>query len=104
LDYLFAECIRAWRASSKSTSKDDLSKTSKTCPLCRTASKFIVPSSLFPRPSKEAEPFNADGKNPLKDAIMSKYLSRLRNIPCRYFEESIKRICDVLSGELRCTF
>ena len=58
-----------------------MSKTSKTCPLCRVRSKFIIPSSVFPRPVGEA-PDEGEKVNPAKDAIIAAYLAKLKTIPC----------------------
>ncbi|EDN09551.1 predicted protein [Histoplasma mississippiense (nom. inval.)] len=85
----------------------------KTCPLCRTKSEYVVPSSVFPTPPQAAtdtagttsggtgtaddsarklEPGSVNGAgNPAKAKIIDKYLARLKATPCRYFEDSIKR-------------
>ena len=76
--------------------------------MCRVRSEFIVPSSVFPTPpdSTELAPEAADDteagqeqdasqpskpKNPAKEEIINAYLDRLKNIPCKYFEEGVKR-------------
>ncbi|KAI5837869.1 hypothetical protein DFP73DRAFT_531574 [Morchella snyderi] len=87
-DHIFClSCIRSWRSSSSSNNNapsvfspgapDDLHKTSKTCPLCRVRSKFIVPSSVLPTANS-------------KEIIVQRYLEKLTTIPCRYFHDSLK--------------
>ncbi|KAH0611909.1 uncharacterized protein H6S33_009961 [Morchella sextelata] len=87
-DHVFClSCIRSWRSSGSSNNNapspfppgapDDLHKTSKTCPLCRVRSKFIVPSSILPTAAS-------------KEIIVQRYLDKLTTIPCRYFHDSLK--------------
>ncbi|KAG5301559.1 zinc finger, C3HC4 type (RING finger) domain-containing protein [Histoplasma ohiense] len=122
-DHVFClDCIRSWRSSSVGTSAEDVismpnshvpREITKTCPLCRTKSEYVVPSSVFPTPPQAAtdtagttsggtgtadnsarkmEPGSVNGAgNPAKAKIIDKYLARLKATPCRYFEESIKR-------------
>ncbi|EER26665.1 hypothetical protein D8B26_002937 [Coccidioides posadasii str. Silveira] len=116
-DHVFClDCIRSWRSSSNNEQPEDpdymtdqaaLSKTTKTCPLCRKKSTFIVPSSIFPTPpiadssasTQDKKPAsgqnNLEGaeeiKNPVKEEIIQGYLSRLKKIPCRYFNEEVRR-------------
>src|SRR6266487_5123337 len=92
-----------------SSNNNVLKKTTKTCPLCRTQSDFVIPSSVFPTPqppppetpseaTTTAQNTNAgSGANPLrgrsnleKERIVNTYLTKLKKIPCRYFEESVK--------------
>lgn len=77
------ECIRNWRATlpENPTSENELKKTSKTCPMCRSQSDFIIPSSIWPTA--------ATNENPMKKEIVERYLGRLRTIPCKHFEKSI---------------
>ncbi|KAL7276600.1 hypothetical protein RUND412_000403 [Rhizina undulata] len=128
-DHVFClTCIRAWRSTGGSRSTNahptwegnNLQRTSKTCPLCRISSGFIIPSSIFPSPppapstSKHEKPTTMreenDGSgegdpevneeessrefscpsNPAKEAIVRQYLRILKNIPCRYFRNSIE--------------
>lgn len=61
-----SECVKNWRGSANQRAPsatttfpftDDtrgLKKTSKTCPICRTHSDFIVPSAVFPSPATAA--------------------------------------------------
>ena len=81
------ECIRNWR-SSTSPSNDELKSTSKTCPMCRSHSDFIIPSSHFPLQSKADS--TPGGENTVKNQIVDGYLSRLKTIPCRYFQQSVE--------------
>jgi E3 ubiquitin-protein ligase makorin len=46
--------------------------------MCRSHSYYIIPSTFFPTLE------NA------KTGVVERYLSRLKTIPCRYFEQSIK--------------
>ncbi|PGH11023.1 hypothetical protein AJ80_07299 [Polytolypa hystricis UAMH7299] len=116
-DHVFClECIRNWRSSSTGSNNNnsngfDLSEpneaskmTTKKCPLCRVKSDFIVPSSVFPTPPpttsegpaipSDSASDTGDGPkskpNPEKETIVNSYLARLRRIPCRYFEDSLK--------------
>ena len=41
------ECIRTWRT-------NEQVETSKTCPICRTVTGFVTPSSIWP-PNEEAK-------------------------------------------------
>ncbi|KAG0123597.1 hypothetical protein HOY82DRAFT_636867 [Tuber indicum] len=93
-DHVFClSCIRAWRSTAAPDAVPDseggvLSKTSKTCPLCRVRSKFIIPSSVFPRPAGDALD-EGEKINPAKDAIIAAYLAKLKTIPCRHFTNSL---------------
>jgi hypothetical protein len=82
-DLTLPECIRNWRATlpENPTSENELKKTSKTCPMCRSQSDFIIPSSIWP--------IAATNENPMKKEIVERYLGRLRTIPCKHFEKSI---------------
>lgn len=64
----------------------NLNKTSKTCPLCRVRSKYIIPSSIFPAPPPgsrpQSSPENDLSTNPAKEAIVQRYLDKLGTIPC----------------------
>ncbi|KKZ62826.1 hypothetical protein EMCG_02821 [[Emmonsia] crescens] len=121
-DHVFClDCIRSWRSSVGTSAEDVINladsrvprKTTKTCPLCRTKSEYVVPSSVFPTPpqttagttsaardeigstngsSGNTEPSNLTRTgNLVKAKIIDRYLARLKVIPCRYFEESIQR-------------
>ncbi|CZR57860.1 uncharacterized protein PAC_07749 [Phialocephala subalpina] len=84
-DHAFClDCIRSWRATAPKnpTSENELKKTSKTCPMCRSQSHFTIPSSVWP--------VTAGSENTMKKEIVDGYLGRMKNIPCRYFEQSAK--------------
>jgi E3 ubiquitin-protein ligase makorin len=102
-DHVFClECIRDWRSSTSAPlpSNEELRDTTKTCPLCRSHSDFIIPSSEFPVIA------STDGKlgeeNTAKKAIVDRYLSRLKSIPCRYFERSVE--CSMPNFRPKCKF
>jgi hypothetical protein len=65
--------------------------------MCRKRSDFIIPSSFFPTPPKPSvRPNQSAGqpsrpKNTAKEEIVGDYLAKLKKIPCRYFEEGVKR-------------
>ncbi|KAI5858940.1 hypothetical protein BZA05DRAFT_330335 [Tricharina praecox] len=89
-DHIFClSCIRKWRCSSSTARNgrhddpyaDDphaLASTSKTCPLCRVRTRYIIPSVVFPTTT------------PQKKQIERVYRLRLSNIPCRYFVASLQ--------------
>ncbi|KAI0714210.1 hypothetical protein C8T65DRAFT_573653 [Cerioporus squamosus] len=76
-------CIKSWRGT-EGKSVDILEAgTTKTCPMCRTTSRFVTPSSLF----------FADG-DPKKAEAIEKYKHSMARIKCKYFERSSrKRFC-----------
>ncbi|EEH40004.2 hypothetical protein PAAG_02193 [Paracoccidioides lutzii Pb01] len=121
-DHIFClDCIRSWRSSVRNSAEDAINptdsrvpkRTTKTCPLCRVKSEYVVPSSVYPTPPTAATAASnvASGneiattnstetgesssetrpKNEAKAKIIDKYLARLKGIPCRYFELSIQR-------------
>jgi E3 ubiquitin-protein ligase makorin len=111
-DHVFClECIRGWRASAKRTSSSDridsrgnsnrLKTASKTCPVCRTYSDFVVPSIVFlpslptieTPPESRADTGKVSGSegSGAKQEMINDYLNCLKRIPCRYFEESVKQ-------------
>ncbi|EEH20172.2 hypothetical protein PABG_02431 [Paracoccidioides brasiliensis Pb03] len=121
-DHIFClDCIRSWRSSVGNSAEDAINRTdsrvpkrtTKTCPLCRVKSEYVVPSSVYPTPPTAATAASnvASGseiattsstetgesssetrpKNEAKAKIIDKYLARLKGIPCRYFELSIQR-------------
>ncbi|KAL0485230.1 hypothetical protein AKO1_004231 [Acrasis kona] len=61
-------CIREWRRS-----QTDLSKT-RTCPLCRKTSNYVIPSHHFPSTAIQ------------KDEIVDAYKSELKTKPCKYYQ------------------
>ncbi|KAI5305722.1 hypothetical protein KEM56_003516 [Ascosphaera pollenicola] len=96
------ECIREWRSSGKKPAAagidrhldPDMVETTKTCPVCRIKSHFVVPSSVVPVPPKRASrcPNSGGGPppNPAKEKIVETYLQRKKRIPCRYYQESVR--------------
>lgn len=60
------DCIRSWRKS------DDQNEGKYGCPICRTESRLVIPSSVF-----------AVGRE--KNEIRATYLTRLSSIPCKLF-------------------
>lgn len=116
-DHVFClGCIRSWRSSSNNSGNDehgflppdqsDLARVTKACPLCRKQSDFVIPSSVFPTPPSSSKGtsstenggnVNAEGtiqdteKNAAKEKITKRYLDKLKELPCRYFEEGVKR-------------
>ncbi|EFQ98577.1 hypothetical protein MGYG_01603 [Nannizzia gypsea CBS 118893] len=122
-DHVFClECIRRWRHSRQgdqnsrnigrgSRSDDPYAiwgpTTTKSCPLCRKPSKYIIPSAIFPTPSPvtqdaskgivesetaaSSKPIpNGTTLNPLKASIIKEYNRSMKKIPCRYFQTAIK--------------
>eukprot|EP00891_Asterochloris_glomerata_P002939 jgi/Astpho2/2939/e_gw1.00050.135.1_t len=73
-------CIRGWR--SHTDGGADIDNAVRTCPVCRQASWFVTPSSVWP--SNQAERLR----------IIEAYKTRLKTIDCRHFD----------SGEGRCPF
>ena len=53
------DCIRSWRT----TEKVD---TSKTCPICRTVTHFVTPSTIWPKNDAEKDQLVSAYKNKLK--------------------------------------
>eukprot|EP01024_Parvocaulis_polyphysoides_P059692 TRINITY_DN6469_c0_g2_i1.p1 TRINITY_DN6469_c0_g2~~TRINITY_DN6469_c0_g2_i1.p1 ORF type:complete len:407 (+),score=33.57 TRINITY_DN6469_c0_g2_i1:129-1223(+) len=64
-------CIRNWRQQGE---KDGLEvETVRSCPLCRSTTHFITPSTTWPQTSEE------------KDSITSGYKNKLRDMDCKHF-------------------
>ncbi|KAF9462972.1 hypothetical protein BDZ94DRAFT_1193837 [Collybia nuda] len=68
-------CIRQWRE--VKTSFGELSENVKKCPMCRTTSQFIIPSSKF---WKEGDSGKANA--------IEMYKESMSRIPCKYFQMS----------------
>lgn len=65
-------CIRSWRA------KYSMDATNlRSCPLCRTITYFVVPSSVWVADPEE------------KDAIIDTYKKKLSVIPCKHYAHGI---------------
>jgi hypothetical protein len=64
-------CIRNWR--NNTTGGVDIDAALRTCPVCRTTTHFITPSSVWPQTAEE------------KEEIITGYKAKLASIDCRYF-------------------
>jgi E3 ubiquitin-protein ligase makorin len=64
-------CIRSWRQNV--TGGVDVDSAIRTCPICRTPTHFITPSTIWPSTPQE------------KEAILAGYRSKLASIDCRHF-------------------
>lgn len=66
------DCIRDWR----STYDKKIKKTHyRTCPICRTNSYLVIPSTKF------------FGDGPDKDELIDEYADALADIPCQHFNQ-----------------
>mmetsp|Transcript_960 Transcript_960/g.2492 ORF Transcript_960/g.2492 Transcript_960/m.2492 type:complete len:382 (+) Transcript_960:141-1286(+) len=63
-------CIRGWRSQHSGV---DVDTALRTCPLCRTTTHFITPSSVWPSTAEE------------KARIINGYKAKLSSIDCRHF-------------------
>ncbi|KAH7929092.1 hypothetical protein BV22DRAFT_154422 [Leucogyrophana mollusca] len=72
------QCIRQWRDPSSKSSDVIVSGVIKKCPLCRSASRFITPSSHFYREG-----------DPRKKETIDKYRESMARVPCKYFQETM---------------
>jgi len=78
-DHIFCrDCIQVWRKTSNVSSPFQDVDTTKTCPVCRKNSPYVVPSSRFAK------------SGPQKEQIISTYREKISQIPCKYFEEKGK--------------
>ncbi|RHZ51063.1 hypothetical protein Glove_485g22 [Diversispora epigaea] len=78
-DHVFCrDCIKEWRKTDNLSSPFQTIDTTKTCPVCRKNSPYIVPSQSFAKSGS------------IKDQIISSYRERLAQIPCKYFQDSKK--------------
>jgi hypothetical protein len=88
------QCIQGWRGSTKPPSpSDNLQKASRTCPLCRAHSNFVVPSVFPPSLPKVETPLGShadtrktsgSGGEPKQDVIKD-YLARLKKNALQVF-------------------
>ncbi|EJD48261.1 hypothetical protein AURDEDRAFT_113090 [Auricularia subglabra TFB-10046 SS5] len=69
-------CIRGWREPQGKSVDVLISQMNKTCPSCRTRSRFIIPSSAFPRTPE------------LKKTMLDNYKASMARVACRYFAAS----------------
>ncbi|KAH7909076.1 hypothetical protein BJ138DRAFT_1011558 [Hygrophoropsis aurantiaca] len=83
------QCIRQWRDPASKTSDVVVSGVIKKCPLCRSSSRFITPSTYF----------YASG-DPRKQETVDKYRESMARVPCKYFEETKS----TLLGKPSCPF
>mmetsp|Transcript_30105 Transcript_30105/g.53835 ORF Transcript_30105/g.53835 Transcript_30105/m.53835 type:complete len:240 (-) Transcript_30105:130-849(-) len=65
-------CIRGWRSQYSGV---DVDTALRTCPLCRTTTHFITPSSVWPTTEEE------------KAVIIDGYKAKLSSIDCRHFNK-----------------
>ncbi|KAL0953540.1 hypothetical protein HGRIS_004762 [Hohenbuehelia grisea] len=70
-------CIRKWRSSADKSIDVVLSGATKKCPMCRTKSRFITPSSIF-----------YPTGHPEKDQVIDRYQQSMAKLPCRFFQAS----------------
>lgn len=73
-------CLKSWRDPQHATSDIVGSGVHKQCPICRSPSKFVTPSSTFYKSG-----------DPKKDAVIERYKESMKRIRCRYFEHSSTR-------------
>ncbi|KAI0731156.1 hypothetical protein C8Q76DRAFT_612209 [Earliella scabrosa] len=72
-------CIKNWRGSEGKSADMIEAGTTKTCPMCRTSSRFVTPSSLF----------YPEG-DPKKAQVIEQYKNSMARVKCKYFENSPK--------------
>ncbi|KAH9935942.1 uncharacterized protein BXZ73DRAFT_45332 [Epithele typhae] len=77
-------CIKSWRGAGEKSSDIVEAGTTKTCPMCRTPSRFVTPSTIFV-PEGDCR----------KSEIIEGYKASMSRVKCKYFEKSpvIKRFC-----------
>ncbi|KAK3264666.1 hypothetical protein CYMTET_26607 [Cymbomonas tetramitiformis] len=63
-------CIRGWRAGATTNSAEEVTRS---CPICRTRSHFIVPSTFWVSCADD------------KEALVQNYREKLAMIPCKHF-------------------
>jgi E3 ubiquitin-protein ligase makorin len=71
------QCLKAWRDPTQASLEVVGSGVHKKCPICRTSSRFVTPSSIF---------FKSGDRR--KEVVINKYKDNLKRIKCRYFENS----------------
>ncbi|KAH6916184.1 makorin-2 [Coprinopsis sp. MPI-PUGE-AT-0042] len=79
------KCIKSWRDPSAKSTDMLGSGNTKSCPMCRTSSHFITPSSIF------VEHGTAE-----KERAIQNYKDSMARVPCRYFVKtrtSAKPMC-----------
>lgn len=70
-------CLKSWRDPQHASSDVVGSGVHKQCPICRSSSKFVTPSSIFYK--------SGDSR---KDAVINRYKENMKRVKCRYFEGS----------------
>ncbi|CAA7267402.1 unnamed protein product [Cyclocybe aegerita] len=73
-------CIKQWRDPQNKPGGVLDSGNTKKCPMCRSASKFITPSSKFWK-----------GGTPEKEKVVQNYKDSMARVPCRYFQKSLQK-------------
>ncbi|KAJ2927818.1 hypothetical protein H1R20_g9276, partial [Candolleomyces eurysporus] len=71
-------CIKQWRDPNSKSIDVVSSGNNKKCPMCRTPSNFITPSSFYVKHGTEE-----------KNIIVQMYRESMARVQCRYFEKSI---------------
>ena len=69
---LLYKCIKNWRGPEGKSLDVVEAGTTKTCPMCRTSSRFVTPSSLF---FHEGDPKKAE--------IIEKYKASMARVKCK---------------------
>ncbi|TFK25620.1 hypothetical protein FA15DRAFT_590166 [Coprinopsis marcescibilis] len=70
-------CIRQWRDPAQKHADVVESGNTKKCPMCRTPSHFITPSSVY-----------VQHGTPEKERVVQKYKESMARVPCKYFEKT----------------
>ncbi|KAI0675528.1 hypothetical protein C8Q78DRAFT_964382 [Trametes maxima] len=70
-------CIKNWRESEGKSEDIVLAGTTKTCPMCRTSSRFVTPSAFF---------YPQD--HPKKAEAIESYKASMARVKCKHFEKS----------------
>ncbi|KAJ3006354.1 hypothetical protein NUW54_g3970 [Trametes sanguinea] len=70
-------CIKNWRENEGKEEDVIRSGMTKTCPMCRTPSRFVTPSTHF----------YPEG-HPMKAEVVEKYKASMARVKCRHFEKS----------------
>ncbi|KAH9846032.1 hypothetical protein C2E23DRAFT_854838 [Lenzites betulinus] len=70
-------CIKNWRGTDGKSDDIIQAGTTKTCPMCRTSSRFVTPSAFY-----YAE------EHPMKAQVIDKYKASMARVTCKYFKKS----------------
>ena len=68
----YPQCIKNWRGSEGKSADMIEAGTTKTCPMCRTSSRFVTPSSLF----------YPEG-DPMKAQVIEQYKNSMARVKCK---------------------